>query len=289
MLANDPARRAAPVDFDKLEARLPELRERYVNASPFPHIVLEDFLDPEVAGAAIGSFPTLDPEWLSFVHVNERKYSNIDPATWAEPLRLVLDDLQSPRFVSFLKELTGIDNLLIDDTLEGGGLHQTPSGGFLNIHADFTVHPKKRTWRRRVNLLLYLNAEWPDSYGGQLELWSRDMKTLERKVAPIANRVVIFNTDHDSYHGHPEPLTCPPSTTRRSLALYYFTAEDAPAVHSTDYRARPGDGPRSILIYADKELLRAYDWIKRRSGISDATASRWLRRFGRLTGRRHRS
>jgi Rps23 Pro-64 3,4-dihydroxylase Tpa1-like proline 4-hydroxylase len=102
--------------------------------------------------------------------------------------------LNSPPFVDFLEKLTGIDDLLVDESMEGGGLHQSLRGGFLNIHADFTVHPHYRRWRR-VNLLLYLNAEWPEEYGGELELWSTDMKRREEKVAPIGNRVVIFNTD----------------------------------------------------------------------------------------------
>ena len=159
-------------------------------------------------------------------------------------------------FVSFLEGLTGIDNLFADPSLEGGGLHQSTTGGYLNIHADFTVHPHHRNWRRRVNLLLYLNEDWHPGYGGDLELWTTDMKRREKVIAPLGNRTVIFTTDADSFHGHPEPMTCPPGVARRSLALYYFSLEDQPLVRSTEYRARPGDGVHSAMIYADKQLLR---------------------------------
>jgi hypothetical protein len=87
---------------------------------------------------------------------------------------------------------------------------------------------------------------------------------------------LIFTTDGTSFHGHPEPMLCPEGMARRSLALYYFTVEDDPTVRSTDYRARPGDGARGILIFADKEILRAYDWVKRHLGISDQFASKLL-------------
>ena len=282
MLADDQTRNSSVLDLDRLEARLPVLAAEYQSAAPFPHIVLDDFLVPAAASAAIHAVPALgSDEWMSYVHVNERKYANVRADNWAPVLQDILEELQSPRFVEFLTKLTGIDGLVNDETLEGGGLHQTPAGGFLNVHADFTVHPKQRHLRRRVNLLLYLNEQWLPEYGGDLELWARDMSRAEAAIAPIANRVVIFNTDADSYHGHPEPLTCPEGMTRRSLALYYFTAEDAPVVRSTNYRARPGDGARGLFIYADKQLLKLYDAVKRRSGVSDAKASRWLKWFDR--------
>ncbi len=173
----------------------------------------------------------------------------------------------SPRFVEFVSKLIGVDELIADPSLEGGGLHQSTAGGYLNIHADFTVHPHNRKWQRRANLLLYLNDDWKPEYGGDLELWSSDMKRCVEKVSPVANRVLLFTTDGTSFHGHPEPMRCPPGLARRSLALYYFTVEENPVVRSTEYRARPGDGAHSILIYADTKMLRAYDWTKRHLGF----------------------
>jgi len=112
------------------------------------------------------------------------------------------------------------------------------------------------------------------------------MQRCVERVAPLGNRAVIFNTDADSFHGHPEPLRCPPGVARQSMALYYFTAEDDPRVRSTEYRARPGEGPRSVLIYLDKQALRTYDRVKRRLGLSDDFASRALNRLRRLRPRR---
>ena len=111
------------------------------------------------------------------------------------------------------------------------------------------------------------------------------MKRREQTIAPLGNRVVIFNTDPDAFHGHPDPLRCPPGTARQSMALYYFTLENDPFVRSTEYRARPGDGLRAVPIYLDKQALRIYDRVKRRLGLSDHAVSGFLRRLERL-GRR---
>jgi hypothetical protein len=232
------------LDLERLRERLPALREQYKSARPYPHIYLEDFLDPEVAMQARAAFPAVQDEgWIHYVHVNERKHGLNKNDLLPPFLRNLIAELNRPEFAALLSELTGIPGLKPDDSLEGGGLHQSQRGGFLNVHADFTIHPHRRTWQRRVNLLIYLNEDWPAEYGGDLELWERDMSGCAVKIAPRFNRAVIFNTDADSYHGFPDPIRCPEGVTRKSIALYYFTEEARPPVmRSTNYRARPGDG-----------------------------------------------
>ena len=266
---------AEVVNTDSLERALAS--GVYSRNTPFPHIVIEDFLRDSWFDAVVAEFPTISPDrWTNYSHVNERKFANPNYATWGDATKHVASVLNSPAFVEWLGRLTGIEGLIIDESFEGGGMHQSITGGYLNVHADFTVHPHNRQWQRRVNLLLYCNQDWRSGYGGELELWSRDMKNCEKRVAPIRNRVLIFNTDMDSFHGHPDPLTTPIGVARQSLALYYFTQEDAPVVRSTEYRARPGDGAKRALIYADKQALRGFDWAKRKFNLSNDTASRVL-------------
>ncbi len=265
------------LDLTALERDVEHLHAEYQAADPYPHIVIDEFLEPRAAEAAIAEFPTLDPaRWTNYLHVNERKFSNTDPTSWGPTLQRILEELNSLRFVRFIGNLLGQDDLIADPSLEGGGLHQSTRGGFLNIHADFTVHPHNRTWQRRANIILYLNDDWDPEYGGDLELWSTDMKRCVQKIRPVQNRAVIFTTDPTSFHGHPEPMRCPEGVMRRSLALYYFSVEKDPMVRSTEYRPRPGDGARSFLIFADKQILRGYDWAKRHLGISDELASKVL-------------
>ncbi len=289
MRARDNSQQAAMevLDLPRFEGALAQLRPRYASAEPFPHIVLDNFLLSEVSGRAIDEFSAVDPGcWINYLHVNERKLANTDLQTWGPALRAVGQQLNSPEFVRALGELTGIPDLRVDKTLHGGGLHQSMPGGFLNIHADFTVHPQHRHWRRRVNLLLYFNEDWPAHYGGDLELWSCDMKRRVETIAPLANRAVIFNTDPDSFHGHPEPLRCPSGTARWSMALYYYTVEDKPQVRATHYRPRPREGPRAALIHMDNLALRVYDRVQRLSGFSDQAAGRVLKRLHRTRRKR---
>jgi len=249
----------------------------YRDNTPYPHIVLENFLRDEWFEAVVAEFPAIAAEkWTNYSHVNERKFANQKYETWGSATRHVVSVLNSPAFVDWLGRVTGIEGLIIDESFEGGGMHQSIAGGYLNVHADFTVHPHHRHWQRRVNLLLYCNRDWRSEYGGELELWSRDMKRCEKRVAPLKNRVLIFNTDMDSFHGHPDPLTTPVGVARQSLALYYFTQEEAPVVRSTEYRARPGDGAKRALIFADKQALRGFDWAKRRFNLGNDFASRVL-------------
>jgi len=275
------------VDLDRLRGDLDVAAKEYAAADPFPHIVLDDVLRPPGLAAAVAVFPGIDDEfWKGYLHVNETKYCNVYPETWAPALRDVARELTSPEFVSYLEELTGITGLIPDWSMDGGGLHQTLRGGHLNIHADFTTHHVHENWARRVNVLLYLNEEWYDDWGGQLELWDQEMRECRARVTPQGNRMLVFTTSVDSYHGHPDGLTCPPGEARRSMALYYFTEERAPVRRSTHYRARPEESTgKRAAIAADRVLLDAYDRVKRRLGISDEAAHRVLDRLHRLRGR----
>jgi len=270
-------------DYDRWRERLPEYKARYGAAQPYPHIHLDHFLEQQAAEKALAEFPSVKDEgWIHYVHINEKKHGLNKMELLPPFIREVIRELNSDNFVAFLSELTGIPGLRPDDMLEGGGLHQTKRNGFLNIHADFTVHPHKRNWQRRVNLLIYLNKDWKPEYRGDLELWDRNMTGVQEKIAPLFNRCVLFNTDEDSYHGVPDPVLCPEDMTRKSIALYYFTEEAVrPTLRSTNYRSRPKDGMKSVLIYLDKKMVATYTYIKRALGINDAFVSRVLNLFSK--------
>lgn len=271
-------------DYSKWNARLQEDKKEYLSADPYPHIMFDDFLEEWAADKALDVFPKVKDEgWIHYVHVNEKKHGLNKLDLIPEFIRDgVIKELNSPPFIKYLEELTGIDNLIPDTTFEGGGIHQSERGGYLNVHADFTVHPHNNNWRRRVNVLVYLNKDWKESYGGDLEIWTRDMSQCARKIAPLFNRVVVFNTDEDSYHGLPDPLKCPEDDSRKSIALYYFTEEKAGNFkkRSTNYKARPGDGIKSLFIWLDKKLIAFYSWIKGVFGLNDDFASKILNKFG---------
>ncbi len=270
-------------DYAKWEPQLETLKKQYKGASPFPSIVLEDFINPEMGKKVIAEFPSpSSKDWTHYVHVNEKKLAQTKRALIPPQAISVIDELNSPPFIRFISELTGVEGLIPDPDLEGGGCHQIQKGGFLNIHADFTAHPHRKNWARRVNVLIYLNKNWEDEYGGYLQLWDQKAQHCVKKILPVFNRCVVFSTDPDSFHGHPEPLTCPEGWTRKSIALYYFTETNKPFVRSTEYRAQPSDRwTKRLFMYIDKMGLRFFDFLKRKFGLKNERASRLLRIFFR--------
>lgn len=276
-MASEPQPRLFP--YQRWQPLLPELVERYRSNAPYPHVVLDDFLDADVARRLAEEFPLPgSPGWIQYQHYNENKQGKTNRREFPPLLGSLVDELNSPELVAWLAQLIGQPGLLPDGSLEGGGLHQSETGGFLNVHADFTMHHHRPSWRRRCNLILYLNDGWRDEWGGALELWDRRMTSCVAKVAPVLNRAVIFTTTEDSFHGFPEPLRCPPQVTRKSLALYYYTEEPKGAyrARSTNYRARPQDRWRALPIWLDKTAVALYSKVKRRFGLSDDFASRLL-------------
>ena len=223
---------------------------------------------------------TVSEEWVHWKHYNENKLGLNKRRLLPTFVRCVIDELNGPPFVRWLAELTGIRDLIADPDLEGGGLHQAGPGGFLNVHADFAMHHHHRNWRRRVNVIVYLNRTWDIAWGGAIELWDKRMQGCVVRIPPLCNHAVIFKTDDDSYHGFPDPITCPPGVSRRSLALYYYTLETDTRIvpRSTNYQSRPGDGAwKKVLIWADKQAVGLYSRAKSRFGLSDDLASHALR------------
>ncbi len=265
--------------YARWQSALPELADQYRREEPFPHVHLIDFFDAPVLARLVDEFPSTSEEWVHWKHYNENKLGLTKRALFPPFIGRVVDELNGAPFVTWLSALTGIPGLVADPSLDGGGLHQAGPGGFLNVHADFTMHHHQKNWRRRVNVIVYLNPKWDDRWGGAIELWDRRMERCAVRIPPLCNHAVIFNTDSPSYHGFPDPLSCPDGVTRRSLALYYYTVEaSAVAARSTNYRARPGDGlGRRALIWADKQTVHVYSKVKSEFGLSDDFASTALR------------
>ncbi len=271
--------------YEKWERQLPELSRKYQQSAPFPCIALADFLEQEIIAKLVAEFPKPgDISWIHYKHYNENKLGKTKREEFPDLIGRVIDEFNSPRFTEFMSKLTGIPGLIADPSLEGGGMHQTERGGFLNMHADFTMHHHQKNWHRRVNLILYLNEGWQPSWKGELELWDRGMKACVTKIPPIVNQAAVFNTDDTSYHGYPDAIQFPEGVTRKSLALYYYTIETDPnyVAKSTDYRARPGEGAKSAtLIWLDKKAVHWYSVMKKTFGLSDDFAGKVLGMFSR--------
>ena len=197
----------------------------YQHAHPFPHISFEQFFDTDFLDKVLAEFPDLSvqKDVKKFDNHNEKKLATKGTSNFGPYTLQFTNFLNSPEFIAFLQELTGIKEPLVGDPyFEGGGFHEIKPGGLLKVHADFNKS-RSTGLDRRLNLLVYLNKDWEESYGGHLELWNKDMTQAEAKILPRFNTMALFSTTDFSYHGHPNALTCPPDRSRKSLALYYFS------------------------------------------------------------------
>jgi len=238
-------------------------KDRYAKTAPFPHIVLDNFFCDKTLSQVYDSFPNpKELTWHKYNNQLEKKlmYSQVDNLT--EPFRKLFQELHKKEFIQFLEQLTGFENIVCDENYTGGGLHQIERGGKLDIHTDFNVLYGTNK-KRCLNLILYLNKEWKEEYGGHFEMWDKDVKCCVQKILPIFNRAVIFSTNEYSFHGHPDPLNCPDNMTRKSFALYYYVeSETDERSYSTRFVKRPSDAEDEEL---DKfRLLRSIPWSKRK-------------------------
>ena len=199
--------------------------KNYHNGLPFPNIVIENFFNEDYLNQILLDFPDLSKIKSSqkYLNKNEIKYANNDYQNFPDSIKNFFNFLNSNMYLNFLQKLTSVkEKLIVDPQLNGGGLHEIKKGGVLKIHTDFNKHPSLKL-DRRINVLIYLNKDWKDQYGGHLELWDKDMLGCKKKILPTFNKMVIFSTNDFSNHGHPDPVICPLNQSRKSIALYYFS------------------------------------------------------------------
>ncbi|MGA2410167.1 MAG: 2OG-Fe(II) oxygenase [Candidatus Binataceae bacterium] len=221
---------------------------QYVRAKPFPYIVLDHFLAEELADLCIREFPERTLSRAQYARSQENKKFEYEPERLSPFFRVLFYSFNSAPFIEFLEKLTGIRGLIPDPYFLGAGLHEVANGGHLNIHADFNHHIPLDL-ERRINVLIYLNRDWKEEYGGCFEIWDREMSQRCLRVEPLFNRCVIFNTSSASFHGNPEPVNHPMGISRRAIALYYYTStwDKTRREHSTQFKVRPNSIDQSEL------------------------------------------
>ncbi len=221
-------------------------QRQFATAEPFPHIVIDNFLDESVTRNLYDEIPATDSNvWFQYNNQIENKYLCNHWDRFPKETYRFFTHITSPEFTQKLSELTGIFPLVADVGLHGGGWHVHTRGGLLNVHKDYSIHPKLK-WERALNLILYVTPDWDTSWGGGLGLWTeKDEQPHEliHNVECLFNRAVLFDTRKNSWHGLPDPIECPEGVRRTSLAVYYLTTP----TESTDPRER------ALFALSDKQ------------------------------------
>ncbi len=218
----------------------------YANAEPFKFCVVDDFLREDVAELIHKDLVNLIPnqDWWRYKNIFENKYATDQWDKMPSFTRAVLAISNTSIMTKVLEEITGLNGLIVDSGIRGGGIHLHLPEGHLDVHSDFWFHEKLKI-KRKLNLLMYFNKDWRSEYMGDLELWNSDMTECKHKIAPLFNRMVLFDTSNGANHGLPEKVACPPGMMRKSLALYYYQAMEEDDFkkekHSTMFKKRPQD------------------------------------------------
>lgn len=237
-----------------------KLRNFFTSADPFPYVMIPNFLNQEVAEQIEQEFPEPTSDcWFRYNNPIERKLAMNHLNKLPLALQKVFFNLSSPETVALMCQLTGIPNLEADPYLHGGGAHGHPRDGKLDMHLDYSVHPISGK-ERRVNLIVYLNRNWQPEFGGGLQLWDKGLKQCKVTVPIDFNIGVLFRTSDESFHGLPDPLKCPDTMMRKSVAVYYVSEPRPDATHryKAQFFARPSD-PHSEFM----DRLRAIRPLRR--------------------------
>lgn len=245
------------------------LRDQFLTNKPFNHIIIDDFFTAEVAEQLVKEFPSYDsPVWNAhYLNPIENKKACNHWDKFPKTTYAAFHYLTGFDFENIVAEITGNRGVQADVGLHGGGWHAHATSGKLNVHLDYSIHPKLQL-ERHYNLIVYITPNWNPEWGGGLEVWDHNpdgspsvlADTIENKF----NRAVLFDTTQNSWHGLPKDLHCPEGTMRQSMAVYYVTE---PA-ESADTRSRALFVPHEEQAQ-DPEIL---ELIKLRS--SETTAEK---------------
>ena len=248
---------------------LKSLSKNWIKNTPFPHFVIDNFFDYEIAQKLENEFPAFnDTVWHEYWNAIEVKKICNNWNAFPEQTYKVFSYLNSDVFVNLLSEaLFNKRKLTSDAGLNGGGWHIHSRGGKLNTHLDYSLHPKLNL-QRKLNIIVYLNSEWQSEWGGHLGLWGNERDDapgdLVKEIEPKFNRAIIFDTTMNSWHGLPNPLQCPENQYRKSLAVYYLTEPPLNVNKRGKALFAPTEEQKS-----DHDVL---DLIKKRSSIATASS-----------------
>ena len=230
-------------------------KAEFEKGKPYKHLVIDDFLIPDLAEDLYQNFPKVSELRKHYKGLNENKSEGSSFDQYHSGFIKTISGIKSPEFIEWLEQVVQIDDLSLPDDHRGAGVHQGKNGSFLDIHVDFSVHPILNL-HRRLNLLIFLNKNWKEEYGGLLELWNKDVSVMEKSVMPSFNRAVIFETTDTSYHGY-DVIHIPENETRKSIYSYYYSPiGEGVKYHDTIFKPRPTDSTSKKLKTNTKETLK---------------------------------
>jgi len=226
------------------------------HTEPYDHWIIDNLLDSDKVSRLIRDFPDYDsPQWFRYDSALEKKSAIREWGQFPAETYSTFQYLCSPEFVHELRLMTGCGDIVPDYGLHGAGWHLQTRGDHLNVHLDYSIHPRIKL-QRKFNLIIYLTQHWDPAWGGNLELWSHDSELdlpdrCVSKITPAPGRAVLFDTSGSAWHGFADAIQCPPGVYRCSLAMYYLTTPSADVIPRLRARYAPSPAQQN-----DPEILR---------------------------------
>jgi Rps23 Pro-64 3,4-dihydroxylase Tpa1-like proline 4-hydroxylase len=246
------------IAYDRLESQIDSLHKEFIGAAPWPHVIIDNFLEPETAKRISAAFPPIGKMKARLARLLEARSYDARIEDEDRSIVDVFEALHSERFTKFVEIVTGVSDLDPDRALVGAGLHQGARGSYLRVHADHNTHPSDPSRFRRINVMVYLNEHWQANWNGDLELWDRGAVACRTRIEPIFNRCAILSVDDTAFHGY-GPLRVPQHVTRKALAAYYYSNSAAEGqtldAHPTTMPILKAENPVSNLAHRARRAI----------------------------------
>ena len=161
---------------------LAALENAKVIETPFPYLIVPNFIKPEQIDVLRSSYPKIDKGGgfpLSFLSYDGK-------------FKQVLSEIQSPEVASLVKKKLAI-NLNPSLTI-------TTVRGFCR-KKDGQIHLDNKN--KLATALIYFNKEWHEP-GGRLRLLRspHDLNDFATEILPINGTLLIFRNQPNAWHGH---------------------------------------------------------------------------------------
>lgn len=176
------------------------LRKATLVPEPFPYLIIDNIIRPEVLSEVVGSFPVI------------RKRGSFPPHAVACSglFATLMQEMQSDELRDLIGERLGMDLANRPPMITVRGRTSEKDG---EIHTDSTS--------KLVTVLLYLNPGWASPVGRLRLLYNnRDLVPYAAEISPEAGRGLIFKVTPNCWHGH-EPFV----GERRTIQLNYVSSD----------------------------------------------------------------
>ena len=235
--------------------KIREWTNAFNNARPFRFVVIDNAIDPLLAEKLAMEFPTIEEMKVKYKGINESKSEHSDFENLHPSFQSLKQGFSNRTLIDTIEKISRIPVLETIHDRFGYGLHQGGRNSFLDIHVDYNLHPMEKK-QRRLNLILFLNKNWQEDWGGALEFWNKDVSKCMQSIPPLFNRCVIFECNEISYHGYSR-INCPEAESRKSFYHYYFSEPSKKLIfHDTIFKNKPEENIGKKIVVTGKEWTK---------------------------------